>query len=48
MKAILDSFDEELRLSGVEFAVVIIPSYFNIVDVSKFEKVRLEESQFGI
>ena len=46
MKAILERFDDELKQRGVEFAVVIIPSYLNIVDVSEFEEIGIEEEQY--
>jgi len=37
MKAIFARFKEELNSKGIPFAIVVIPSYFNIVDPSKFE-----------
>ena len=37
MRAIFVRFKEELNSKRIPFAIVVIPSYFNIVDPSKFE-----------
>jgi hypothetical protein len=46
MKAILEKFHDELHLRGIKFAVVIIPSYPNIVDENEFLKIGLEDQNF--
>lgn len=46
MREILSSFKNKLRSQDVEFAVVIIPSYPNIVDVSEFSNIGMEEEYF--
>ncbi len=46
MRAVLARFQSEARAAGVEFAVVILPSYFNIVDDREFLGAGLEEAAY--
>ena len=46
MRAILGQFDYELHQRDIEFAVVVIPSYLNIVDVTKFKDFGLKNDQY--
>ena len=46
MKSILEKYHDELRLRGVEFGAVIIPSYPNIVDEKEFVNIGLKEEAF--
>lgn len=46
MRATLSSFSGKMETEGVEFAVVIIPSYPNIVDVSEFRNIGMDEEYF--
>jgi len=46
MREILSLFKEKLKSEGVKFAVVIIPSYPNIVDVSEFRNIGMDEEYY--
>jgi hypothetical protein len=46
MREILSSFSGRLKSDDVEFAVVIIPSYPNIVDVNEFRNIGMDEEYF--
>lgn len=46
MRAVLSRFHTESRASGARFAVVVIPSYFNIVSEEEFLGAGLEEAEF--
>jgi hypothetical protein len=46
MRAVLARFASEARAAGAAFAVVIIPSYFNIVNHEEFLGSGLEEDEF--
>jgi len=43
MRGILSSFKGKMESEGVEFSVVIIPSYPNIVDLTEFQKIGMDE-----
>jgi hypothetical protein len=46
MRSILEQFNQILKSKGVDFGVVIIPSYFNIVDLSEFRNIGMDEEYF--
>ena len=46
MREILSNFNGKLKSEEVEFAVVIIPSYPNIVDVSEFRNIGMDEEYY--
>ncbi len=46
MRSILEQFNQILKSKGVELGVVIIPSYPNIVDLSEFPNIGMDEEYF--
>ena len=46
MRGILSYFSEKLKSEDVAFAVVIIPSYPNIVDLAEFRNIGMDEGCF--